>query len=200
MRRPRLTYANVTATLALVISLGGVSYAATQLPANSVKAVQIAPSAVGPSELRTSAVHPSQISQALATRLQEAVAPAATSPKEAVAPGSQFVPPRGENACAVFGKGFAECLNVPSSTYNLGLLQSHTTKITCPPAYEIAPGGENGPGWGPPWVIGTKSPHYSGAAIENPLKPPTLGYFTFTNWSTHKYAFTAYMPCVPLSR
>jgi hypothetical protein len=29
MRRPRLTYANVTATLALVISLGGVSYAAT---------------------------------------------------------------------------------------------------------------------------------------------------------------------------
>jgi hypothetical protein len=37
---PRLTYANVVATVALFIALGGVGYAATQLPKNSVEARQ----------------------------------------------------------------------------------------------------------------------------------------------------------------
>ena len=37
----RLTYANVTATLALVIALGGTSYAAIKLPKNSVTSVQV---------------------------------------------------------------------------------------------------------------------------------------------------------------
>jgi hypothetical protein len=37
MRRPRLTYANVTATLALVLAIGGTSYAAVQLNGKSLK-------------------------------------------------------------------------------------------------------------------------------------------------------------------
>lgn len=37
----RGSYANVTATLALVIALGGTSYAATKLPRNSVSSVQV---------------------------------------------------------------------------------------------------------------------------------------------------------------
>jgi hypothetical protein len=44
--RPRLTYANVTSTLALFVALGGAGYAAVTLPANSV----------GPAQLRTGAV------------------------------------------------------------------------------------------------------------------------------------------------
>jgi hypothetical protein len=43
----RLTYANVVATLALFISLGGVSYAAITLPAGSVGAKQLRAGAVG---------------------------------------------------------------------------------------------------------------------------------------------------------
>jgi hypothetical protein len=43
----RLTYANVVATLALFIALGGASYASIVLPANSV----------GPRQLQTGAVH-----------------------------------------------------------------------------------------------------------------------------------------------
>lgn len=43
----RLSYANVTATIALFVSLGGASYAAIVLPANSV----------GPRQLQTGAVH-----------------------------------------------------------------------------------------------------------------------------------------------
>ena len=44
--RGRITYANVTATLALFISLGGGAYAAAKLPANSVGPVQLRNDAV----------------------------------------------------------------------------------------------------------------------------------------------------------
>ena len=50
--RTHVTYANVVATLALFLALGGTSVAAIQLGKNSVKAKQIAPSAVGTSEVK----------------------------------------------------------------------------------------------------------------------------------------------------
>jgi hypothetical protein len=58
MRRVRthLSYANVMATVAVFIALGGTSYAVTQLPRNSVGSQQIRTGAVGASELRTGAV------------------------------------------------------------------------------------------------------------------------------------------------
>ena len=49
--RPRLTYANVVATLALFIALGGGAYAAMQLPKNSVGTKQIKKGAVTPAKL-----------------------------------------------------------------------------------------------------------------------------------------------------
>ena len=45
-------YANVTATTALVVALGGTSYAAITLPANSVGSRQIKSRAVTNSDLR----------------------------------------------------------------------------------------------------------------------------------------------------
>jgi hypothetical protein len=58
MRRVRthLSYANVMATVAVFIALGGTSYAVTQLPRNSVGSQQIRTGSVGASELRTGAV------------------------------------------------------------------------------------------------------------------------------------------------
>ena len=53
--RQHLTYANVMATVAVFIALGGTSYALT-LPRNSVGASQIRENAVGASELRRGAV------------------------------------------------------------------------------------------------------------------------------------------------
>lgn len=44
--RPKLTYANVMATIAVFIALGGASYAATKLPKNSVGSKQIKANAV----------------------------------------------------------------------------------------------------------------------------------------------------------
>lgn len=54
--KPKITYANVVASLALFIALGGTSFAVTQLARNSVGAKQIRKNAVGASELRRSAV------------------------------------------------------------------------------------------------------------------------------------------------
>jgi hypothetical protein len=54
--RPHLTYANVMATLAVFVALGGSSYAAVQLSKNSVRSQHIAPAAVTPKKLRAGAV------------------------------------------------------------------------------------------------------------------------------------------------
>jgi hypothetical protein len=49
--RSKLTFANVIACLALFVALGGVSYAALQLPKNSVGAKQLKKKAVTPAKL-----------------------------------------------------------------------------------------------------------------------------------------------------
>jgi hypothetical protein len=52
----RLTYANVVATMALFIALGGGAYAAVKLPANSVASKQIKNKAIKAADLGTAAV------------------------------------------------------------------------------------------------------------------------------------------------
>jgi hypothetical protein len=54
--RARLSYANVVATLALFVALGGASYAAVTLPKNSVGSAQLKPGAVTTKKLRNGAV------------------------------------------------------------------------------------------------------------------------------------------------
>ena len=56
--RKRLSYANVTATLALFVALGGSSYAVTR---NSVGAAALRPNSVGKSEIQRYAVRTSEI-------------------------------------------------------------------------------------------------------------------------------------------
>ena len=57
-----ISYANVMATLAVFIALGGSAYAVSQLPRNSVGAAQIKRNAVGSSELRDRGVRLSDVS------------------------------------------------------------------------------------------------------------------------------------------
>ena len=59
--RGRLSYANVTASLALFVALGGTGYAAVTLPRNSVGHAQLRDNAVGANELRRGAVRSSDI-------------------------------------------------------------------------------------------------------------------------------------------
>ncbi|MEH3052388.1 MAG: hypothetical protein PGN13_00070 [Patulibacter minatonensis] len=56
MRAPKLTYANVTASLALFVALGGTSYAVTQLPRNSVGSTQLKAGAVTSGKLAKGSV------------------------------------------------------------------------------------------------------------------------------------------------
>jgi hypothetical protein len=59
--RGHLSYANVMATVAVFIALGGTSYAVSSLPRNSVGAKQIRSRSVGTKELRRGAVRSSDI-------------------------------------------------------------------------------------------------------------------------------------------
>lgn len=62
--RPKLTYANVTATLALIIAVGGASaFAATQLPKNSVGTKQIKKNAVNGSKVANDSLTGSDINE-----------------------------------------------------------------------------------------------------------------------------------------
>jgi hypothetical protein len=57
-----LTYANVTATLALFVAVGGSSYAAVNLARDSVGARELKTNSVGAAEVRSRAVRSSEIS------------------------------------------------------------------------------------------------------------------------------------------
>ena len=57
----RISYANIVATLALFIALGGISYAAVKLPKNSVGAKQIKKNAVKSAEIKKDAVAGAEI-------------------------------------------------------------------------------------------------------------------------------------------
>ncbi len=58
---PRLTYANVMATGAMFIALGGASYAMINIPPNSVGTAQLKPHSVGTGQLKNGAVGSDQL-------------------------------------------------------------------------------------------------------------------------------------------
>ncbi len=65
--RPKLTYANVVATLALFIALGGASYAAFKLPKNSVGTKQLKNNAVTLKKIKKNAVNTAKIKKQAVT-------------------------------------------------------------------------------------------------------------------------------------
>lgn len=65
--RDKLTYANVMATFAVFIALGGTSYAAIALSRNSVRTQHIAPGAVTGSDIRDGAVRNTEIAVSAVT-------------------------------------------------------------------------------------------------------------------------------------
>jgi hypothetical protein len=59
--RARLSFANVTSAIALFVALGGTSYAAIELPSDSVGRAQIRTSGVGKSEIGSNTVGTSEL-------------------------------------------------------------------------------------------------------------------------------------------
>lgn len=73
--RSHLTYANVMATIAVFVALGGSSYAAVQLKRNSVGSAQIRTAAVGTSEIRNRTIRLQDINKATRSSLRGAAGP-----------------------------------------------------------------------------------------------------------------------------
>lgn len=87
--RPRLTYANVVASLALFMALGGVSYAATTLPKSSVGTDQILAEAVRTGKVADGAVTGAKLAEGVRERLMPAGGmPAVTTTTTAPPPES----------------------------------------------------------------------------------------------------------------
>jgi hypothetical protein len=59
--RSKLTYANVLATLALIVALSGGAYAAVSIPKNSITTSQIAPNAVKRADIAQGAVNSAKV-------------------------------------------------------------------------------------------------------------------------------------------
>jgi hypothetical protein len=74
--RKHLNYANVTATLALFVALGGVGYAATKLPKNSVGTTQLKPNAVISAKIRNGAIRTVDLSAAARSSMRGQTGPA----------------------------------------------------------------------------------------------------------------------------
>jgi len=68
--RPRLSYANVMATIAVFIALGGASYAALKLPKNSVGAKQLKKGAVTAAKIKNETVTASKVKKGTLTGAQ----------------------------------------------------------------------------------------------------------------------------------
>jgi hypothetical protein len=82
--RPRLTYANVTATIALIIAVGGASaFAATQLTKNSVGSKQLKKNAVTTPKVKKEAITAAKVKKGTLTGTQISTATLGTVPNAA---------------------------------------------------------------------------------------------------------------------
>jgi hypothetical protein len=131
--RPKLTYANVMATIAVFIALGGASYAAINLPKNSVSAKQIKKNAVTTAKIKKEAVTGAKVKKGTLTGVQVNASTLGTVPSatqaqsaniaNALGPqeGWHFVGAAGE---PLFEHGFVNYpLNPPSSYERLAFFK-----------------------------------------------------------------------------
>ena len=82
--RNKLSYANVMATVAVFIALGGTSYAALTLPRNSVGSAQIRSKAVSSSEIRDRAVRLRDLAASTRVALRGQRGPAGRAGQDAI--------------------------------------------------------------------------------------------------------------------
>jgi hypothetical protein len=83
--RPKLTYANVMATVAVFIALGGASYAAFKLPKNSVGSKQLKKNAVTTAKIKKGAVTAAKVKSGTLTGSQIDASTLGTVPRAQMA-------------------------------------------------------------------------------------------------------------------
>jgi hypothetical protein len=136
----RLTYANVVATMALFIALGGTSYAAIKLPKNSVGTNQIKTGAVHTGEIRDRTIRLQDLNTTTRAALRGQTGPqgvqgpagaAATKHFAAITASGGFA--RGDarsggraSAIGTYVIGFGESVSACASTATLGTTDATT--------------------------------------------------------------------------
>jgi hypothetical protein len=137
--RARLTYANVTATLALFLALGGVSWAAVTLPARSVGARELKNNAVKSSKIANGAVQRADLATDVLPERGPAGAPGPTGPRGATgAPGATG--PRGPIACDQARLLLCANTDLPAGDvldiqiFGDDVLTTRTARMDCAPA------------------------------------------------------------------
>ena len=112
--RKRITYANVMATIAVFIALGGVSYAAFKLPKNSVGTKQIKREAVNGAKVKLGTIPPTAIKGGVFTKAES---------------GARYL-----GGTIVINKTVSGPLEKGKFV---------TGKVECPPGYQAIAGGVN---------------------------------------------------------
>jgi hypothetical protein len=122
----RLTYANITATIALFIALGGTSYAALQLPRNSVGSVQLRSGSVRSSEVKDRSLRTVDLSVAARRALRGQRGPAG---------------PQGPAGTTGAGGAGAVALTYVTAAGTVALGEVTSATATCPPGKRVTGGG-----------------------------------------------------------
>ena len=145
----RLSYANVTATLALFVALGGTSYAVATLPRNSVGPAQLRKNSVGGEEIRRQAVKSSDIGDR-SIRLRDISKSTRSSLRGQIGPAGPPGPPGPTVFATVSSTG--RPIKGDVATDNLGpgvrSVQFQRSVANCAPAASITtvPGDTTPPG------------------------------------------------------
>ncbi|HEV7805905.1 MAG TPA: hypothetical protein VGO80_08805 [Solirubrobacteraceae bacterium] len=179
--RGKLSFANVTSMMALTVALGGTSYAAITLPANSVGSKQIKAGAVKGSEIGGGAVTSAKVRNGslLAQdfkggQLPAGAAGATGAPGPAGSPGAAGAPgPAGATG------GFASVTaRSATATVDLGSNAKASYDVYCPAGQQGAGGGGRGDDTASQLTSVTSSrPAVSTTSTE----PPGQGQ-SFTGW------------------
>jgi hypothetical protein len=96
--RPRLTYANVMATIAVFIALGGASYAALKLPKNSVGTKQLKKNSVVTAKVKREAITAAKVKKGTLTGSQINASTLGTIPNATTAGDASTLQGNGPNA------------------------------------------------------------------------------------------------------
>jgi hypothetical protein len=120
MRR-HISYANVTATLALFFALAGGTYAATQLPKNSVGSTQVKANALSGSDIKNNSIKGADVLESSLTQVPSAKK--ADSATSATTAGS---------AARATTADSATTAATAANANRLGGLDANTYKLRCP--------------------------------------------------------------------
>lgn len=190
----RLTYANVTATAALFLALGGGAYAATQLPKNSVGPEQLERNAVNSAKVKNHSLSP--------VDFKAGDLPAGRAGK-AGAQGPKGDPgPRGEPGPS----GATNVLTRYGTEEELASGKALVSYAACEPGEAVTGGGYNFPSGhpvNPSYFIGSDGPSLMEQVSPMKVKymrpadgAPATGWVVFIeNETGSTFTFRAYVMC-----